>query len=332
MTKTIDVILPGLFQLPLAEFDDDFLADGLASLNQILRFAHKKANHLQDFDAIFADSLGLAEYGQLPLASAFAEKGQSPSQNLLCQATHLKPDMRNAFVVPLDQSSKTQEDISNIIKGLSSLFKDDCTITELPDGLYFMRLKHCQAPAHFPPILSVIGRKVDPYIKQSRQALPWYRLINEMQMFMHSHEVNQKRLLEGLLPINSLWCWGAGEYVMPSNPEIQCYCDDSVLGAYLSRGGVRLQALSELSESEFARNNICIDLSLLQALKMPGSEGLPLLLDRLEANLFKPLIKGVDSGQLQLRLRAGYDHDFQLSRYSSFQRWRKPNNLMLLST
>ena len=332
MTKYIDVILPGLFQLPLAELDDNFLANELPSLNQILRFARKKENHLQDFDAIFADSLGLAENSILPFASAFAEKGEPPSQILLFQATHLKPDVRNAFVVPLDKSGKTQNDISLIIKDLSSLFKDDCDITVMSDELCLMRLKHCQIPDHFPPLLAVIGRKVDPYIKQSRQALPWYQLINEMQMFMHSHEVNQRRLLEGLLPINSLWCWGAGEFVMPPNQAMQCYCDDTMLAAYASRGGLGLRALSELSESEFARENICIDLSLLRALKLPDNDDLQLLLGKLEANLFKPLIKAVGAGQLQLCLRTGYDYDYLLSRFSSLKRWRKPGNLMTVST
>ncbi len=332
MTKKIDVILPGLFHLPLAELDEYFLTNELPSLNKILRFANRKANHLQDFDTIFADSLGLSESSILPFASAFAKEGESSARILLFQTTHLKPDMRNAFVVPLDHSSKTHNDIKSIINDLSALFKGDCDITELADGLYLMRLRHCQVPNHFPPLLSVIGRKIDPYIKQSREDLPWYQLINEMQMFMHAHEVNQRRLLEGLLAINSLWCWGAGEFVMPPNQEIQCYCDDTMLTAYANRGKLGLRTLSELSQSEFARDSICIDLSLLRALKLPDNDNLQLLLGKLEANLFKPLLKGVAGGQLRLCLRAGHGYDFLLTRFSLLKRWRKSSNLVTAST
>lgn len=329
MTKPrIDVILPGLFQLPLPELNDDFLADELPALNHILRFAQRLPNRFEDFECIFADSLGLADQGILPFASAVAEVNESSSQVLLCQATHFKPDIRNAFVVPLDQLSQTQNDINSIINDLCELFKEDCDIIALKNGLYLMRLKHCEVPGHYPHILSVIGRKVDPYIKQSREHLPWYRLINEIQMFMHSHEVNQRRLLDGLLPINSLWCWGAGEFVVPPNPDIQCYCDDPVLVAYANRAGLSVKALTELTEVELSAENIYIDLCLLQALKLANNEDLQILLSSFELKVFKPLVDAARSGRIQLRLRAGYDYDYRLSRFSSLKRWRKASNLM----
>ncbi len=332
MTKFIDVIVPGLFQLPLAELDKNFLSRELPSLNQVLRFARSKESPLQDYDAIFADSLGLPQYSTLPFAAALAKENEPPSQILLFQAVHLKPDMRNAFVVPLEQSNRTREDIIIVINDLLELFKDDCDITLRPDGLCLMRLKHCQAVDRLPPVLSVIGRKVDPYIKQSRQALPWYQLINEMQMFMHSHEVNQRRLVDGLPAINSLWCWGAGEFIEPPNPDMQCYCDDSMLIAYAKKGRLGLHSLSEISRSEFARENICIDLSLLQALKLSTEDDLQILLTRLETKLFDPLVKAVRRGQLQLRLRAGHGYDYSLSRLSLLKRWRGPGNLMSVLT
>jgi len=199
MTPHIDVILPGLFQLPLPELNDEFLADELPAPNHILRFAHRLPNRFEDFERIFADSLGLSDQCVLPFASAFAEKDESSTQLLLCQAIHLKPDVRNAFVFPLDDSSQTRDDINNIINSLYQLFKEDFDISELTNGLWLMRLNHCEAPRHYPHILSVIGRKVDPYIKQSRQILPWYQLINEMQMFMHSHEVNHEAIVGGTI-------------------------------------------------------------------------------------------------------------------------------------
>ena len=50
---------------------------------------------------------------------------------------------------------------------------------------------------HYPHILSVLGKTANPFIEQSRQILPWYKLLNEIQMFMHQHEVNQQRMQRG---------------------------------------------------------------------------------------------------------------------------------------
>lgn len=330
MIPRIDVILPGLFQLPLAEFNEDFLTDELPALNHILRFAQTHTNRIQDFETLFADSLGLECEGILPLASVFLEAEQFPG--LLCRATHLKADVRNAFVIPLDQSNRTKNDTILIINDLSALFKDDCDIEALENSLWLMRLKQCNVPNHYPHILSIIGRKVDPYIQQSRQALPWYQLINEMQMFMHSHEVNQRRLIDGLLPINSLWCWGAGELVVPPNTNIQCYCDDFVLAAYANRVGLAVRPLINLSNGEYAEENIYIDLRLLQALKVPSEDDLRILLTDIELGVFKPLVKAVEAGQLQLRLRTGHGYDYRMSRFSSLKRWRKSSSLITHST
>lgn len=327
MTAHIDVILPGLFQLPLSELDEDFLANGLPALNHILRYAQRHANSLEEFEALFADSLGLVDQGILPLASAFGETGL-PLSKMLCQPTHLKADVRNAFVIPLDQSNRTKNDIILIIKDLSALFKEDCDMEALEDGLWLMRLKQCNVPNYYPHILSIIGRKVDPYIKQSRQALPWYQLINEMQMFMHSHEVNQRRLIDGLLPINSLWCWGAGELVVPPNTNIQCYCDDFVLATYANRVGLNVQPLRGSLKARYVKQNIYIDLSLLQALKSPNDDDLRILLTNIELNVFKPLVNAVAAGKLWLRLRTGHQYDYRLSRFSSLKRWRKRSNLI----
>ena len=323
MKNKLDVILPGLLALPLAELDVCFLRSALPSLNRILRFSDRQSHHLKHFENLLADSLGLAESQVLPFASAFVEADQPASNNLLFQAVHLKADMRNAFIFPLDQSARTSTDINHIIEDLSHFFKADCDITALPNQLWLMRLKHCQAPDDHPHILSVTGHELGAYIKQSRRNLPWYQLINEVQMFMHDRAVNQQRIQAGLLPINSLWCWGSGALVPPLDRAIQCYCNDSLLSAFVDRAGLPRRPLTDLLRLELAANNIYIDLSLLEALKSPQSDDWQALLCGLETNLFKPLVEAVSRGQFQFRLRTGPD-DFTMTRFSALKYWRKP--------
>ena len=327
-TGQVDLVVPGLFQLPGHELDANFLARQIPSLNRMLRFASPVSNSLVDFDSILADCLGLENSQGIPFASAFIDQ-QSAEQagNVLFRPVHLKPDMRNAFALPLEINQEIENNISIIIKDLSELFKVDCDITELGDGLWLMRLKQCRPPQHYPHYLSVVGRKVDQYIEQSRSSLPWYQLINEMQMFLHSHALNQQRLLDGKLPINSLWCWGAGEFLDPKVRHTIWYCDDEVTRRYADKAGINHQPVSAVCKSEIAGDVLVIDLSILKALKSSEASDLQALLASLETSLFSPLVRAVKTGKVSLRLRAGHETDLILSRISSLKRWRNAVSL-----
>ena len=52
-----------------------------------------------------------------------------------------------------------------------------------------------------------------------------------MQMFLHQHACNAARSRDGLLPINSLWCWGDGRATGRARPA-RWYCDDTLLSRW----------------------------------------------------------------------------------------------------
>lgn len=329
VASQVDLILPGLFNLPANELDPSLVDRQLPSLNHLLRFGHRQPNALFEMDSILSDCLGLDASRILPFASAFAgEKDVGQGNQVLCRAVHLKADVRNAFAIPLDDMEETQKDIFILINDLSKIFKQDCELSDLGDGLWLMRLNECQPPTHYPHYLSIVGHKVDQYIEQSRAALPWYQLMNEMQMFLHSHDVNQKRLLDGRLPINSLWCWGAGEFIQPQSTHTHWYCDELTLKAYAERTDIEYQPVSMVANKEAIDNSLIVDLSLLDALKSPGDQNLSKLLLRLETGLFEPLLKQVKAGQIKLQLRPGHEHDLVISSSSRYRFWKKPTNLI----
>jgi hypothetical protein len=47
-------------------------------------------------------------------------------------------------------------------------------------------------------------------LPQGKDAVRWRALGNEIQMLLHGHSLNQKRLDAGLPPVSSLWLWGGG--------------------------------------------------------------------------------------------------------------------------
>ncbi|MDG1096989.1 MAG: hypothetical protein P8N23_05160 [Methylophilaceae bacterium] len=56
----------------------------------------------------------------------------------------------------------------------------------------------------------VKNQDIADHFPQGEGALAWHQLQNEIQMLLFSHPVNQAREAQGLLVINSLWCYGLG--------------------------------------------------------------------------------------------------------------------------
>jgi hypothetical protein len=57
---------------------------------------------------------------------------------------------------------------------------------------------------------AAIGRDTSAYMPQGMEAAQWNRLLNEMQMLLFEHPINQAREMRGELPINSIWLSGGG--------------------------------------------------------------------------------------------------------------------------
>ena len=329
MRAKLDLIIPGLFDLPGDELETSFLQLELPALNHILRFGRPRATEAYDLESMLIQSMAWSGFRTLPFAQAHAGP-ESPDSNklLLCKAVHLKTDMHNMIVVPIEDNQENRNDIIIIINDLEELFKVDFDIQEVQEGIWLMHVQQCTPARHYPHYLSVVGRKADPFVEQSRQALPWYKLINEMQMFMHQHAINQNRLESGLLPINSLWFWGAGELPKSGCKNMRWFCDDELLKQFASVMGIYWARLDEVKNYDFEYGSLVIDLSILEALKLPGEVSLQALLSDLESRLFEPLVAGVRSNRMRLRLKTGSANDLILNRYSSIRRWKKAKSLL----
>ena len=63
---------------------------------------------------------------------------------------------------------------------------------------------------HTTPLDQMHGEYLTPHLPRGADARHFLKLINEVQMLMHSHPVNVKRENEGRLAVNGLWLWGGG--------------------------------------------------------------------------------------------------------------------------
>ena len=340
MSAGVQIILPGLFDLPLEELDARFIVDDLPALNRILGLSSARDNKDFTVDAMLSSALNLrtlvnrsetsgAEASGaegLAMAQACADDHQDPRRLLLAEAIHLQADMHGAIAIPISTDSTNLNDIDKIINDLKDIFKVDCNIKSIDDGRYLLQLKQFDSPTHYPHPLSIFGKSISPFIEQSREILPWYRLVNEFQMFMYQHPINQRRQLEGRLAINSLWVWGAGE-----RPALDLqplwYCDDPLLNRFASSMGLPVESCRNIVAGDDSNDAIIVDLRLLQYLKSGLDWNLGELLLDIERSILEPVLESLPRRPGPLKLRGGYHLDFELKPADRFKFWRRPGSL-----
>ena len=85
------------------------------------------------------------------------------------------------------------------------------------------------------PLSVATGRAIDPLLPQGDDALRFRTLLNELQMLLFTHPVNQAREARGGLSVNSLWLWGAAPNPLTPMSCMPIYARDSearALGAF----------------------------------------------------------------------------------------------------
>ena len=171
-------------------------------------------------DLAAAFGLALDEGADLPAGAltALADDGpRGPCLRADPACVTITPD---AAVVrnPADLAL-TEEEATALVASLNQeLFE--------PDGARLVRTAAGDwllYPATVPALRTVplegwVGADARGGLPTGADARPWQRLVNEVQMLLASHPVNQQRRIEGRLEVNTLWFWGSGD--LPPAPTV----------------------------------------------------------------------------------------------------------------
>jgi hypothetical protein len=162
------------------------------------------------------------------------------------------------------------------------------------------------------PTREMAGRDVDPHLPRA----PWPALLNEIQMALHEHPVNESREL----PVNSVWLWGAGELPRAASCEWRSVTATEPLALGLARiAGVGQRALHRTASAWLA--------------DMPEDGRHLVILDAapeaLEADWFAPLHEALKSGRIGLLSVQVPDAGltFEIARSDLRRFWRRPRAL-----
>jgi len=151
------------------------------------------------------------------------------------------------------------------------------------------------------PPLALAGRDV-ALAMPANAAL--HQLLNEAQMVLHDHPVNEAREARGEPEINSIWLWGAGRIATIDAPRWHSVSAAEPLALGLARAaGVRHRALPENAAAwlgrlpEEGRHLVVLD-ALRAPLALSEAADYHEALARLERDWFAPLLAALRDGRV----------------------------------
>jgi len=189
---------------------DQFTLGKLAApgLEWLLARARLDRQPRRAFENTLAECCGLADapFGALRLlGEGFAEAADG---HWLCaDPVHLRFHQERIVLADAGAFEIEEAEAQSLVTALNAEFADIGEFRLGDARRWYLRLN--TAVAHpVAPLSAIAGRRVDGELNGS--ALPLTRWLNEVQMFLHAHPVNEQRENTGQPAINSLWLWGGG--------------------------------------------------------------------------------------------------------------------------
>ncbi|HWU33819.1 MAG TPA: hypothetical protein VN023_01220 [Methylovorus sp.] len=153
-----------------------------------------------------------------PLAALADGLDTSADYVMFAQPVHLQL-RRDSFTIASETLGLQQAESEAFLTLLNQHFAGQ--------GLTFMASPHCHhrwyvrlqsTPAIQTTAADVaVGRDIRPLLPRGRDAAFWNAFLNEVQMLLFDHPLNQAREARGELAVSGVWVYGGG--VLPARPE-----------------------------------------------------------------------------------------------------------------
>lgn len=253
---------------------------------------------------------------------------------LRADPVHLQLRRDHLVLLGADMLAISETEAAAIIAALNRHFESDALLfaSENP-AAWLMRLPE---PPHLStsPLSDVLGRDVDPFLPKGVDAMRWNHVLNEIQMLLHNHPVNEKRELEGRLPINSVWFWGGGISPDVRRSPFASISSENQLARGLCRQTdtpfhpVPRDARSWLSTLDEEGEHLVILENLVLPSRYGDGNEWDARLKALETDWFAPLHEALREGLTLTLSDSEKGMHFELDRLDLWKFWRKNRPLL----
>ena len=219
LTMHCHLLIPGLFP-PFRPETRNALRDlSLPALATLLARGSRKMLADEGMDAWLCRSFGVEKRHDWPVAAlTLLADGGDPGGDfwLRAEPVHLQLQRDRLVLVDAGNLGITQEEANGLTVTLNEHFTDEgLSFFPTRPGHWHLRLTHPPTHLKTHSLETAIGRNIRDMLPGGPDGKRWHSLLNEIQMLLHRHPVNEAREGRGLLPVNSIWPWGGG--VLPAN-------------------------------------------------------------------------------------------------------------------
>ncbi len=288
-------------------------------------------------EAALCAALGIERQQDWPLApiTLAADGGEAGDAYWLrADPVHLRVMRDRIVLAGSDVLSLSREEADALADTIGRHFGADLSPLPLHPQRWYLRFP--EAPRLTTTPLSVaVGCDIDPLLPQGPDAMRFRSELNELQMLLHVHPVNQAREARGELPVNSLWLWGGGGLPVTCAPPGLLYAGNAeaqALGAFCN---ARVQALPEHRDAQlFGSDGVILLDALTSAGQVGDAYGWREALRELEQGWFVPLLGALRKiGPRGLRLLDPVSGKaLDLHGRDAWKLWRRPHRLISMLT
>ena len=166
----------------------------------------------------------------------------------------------------------------------------------------------------------VVGRNIRDFMPAGAHGAAVRSLMNEIQMLLHEHTVNERRARSGQAPVNSLWLWGFGALTSPRTFALPTLATDD---AWLS-GMWRLQGQQTMAVEAVDLPRATVGRDMLVALTRPPGRTPTSSLEHVDGTTLDALRGDVAQGRIRsVEIFTG-SRVVALDARSRWRFWRRP--------
>jgi hypothetical protein len=302
-----ELIVPGL--LPHGR-DAAAALDGLRlpALELLLARSRRTSGDAQSLEAWLARAFEMDEDDEIPAgALTLAATGGAASDALWMRAdpAHLRLNRDELILVPAAAFGVSSAEAEQLAETLNRHFAGELAFYPLSGERWCVRVEGIPADGlRTKSPAEVAGRDINRHLPSGEGSMRWHGLLNEIQMVLHEHPVNEAREARGEPAVNSVWLWGAGRMPEGLNATFQSVtADDALAPGFAQAAGLRHRALPPNAGDWLERlPEDGRQLVVLDTLRLPFAlgdfEGWRLRIEELEARWFAPLVAALKSGRV----------------------------------
>lgn len=284
-------------------------------------------------EAALCEALGIPRQLDWPLGPITLEADGGVAGDaywLRADPVHLQVMRDRVVLAARDAVALSREEADSLAASIGAHFGTELSPLPLHPQRWYLKLPQPPRLTTTPASVAA-GHDVEPLLPQGDDALRFRVQLNELQMLLHAHPVNQAREARGEAAVNSLWVWGGGRRPSACAASVPIYADDPDARALGRFCNARVHPVPARMNAQLLRTDGIILLDTLSCAGHHGDAcGWRESMRQLEQDWFGPIRKMLGkSGPRGLHLIDPVNGKaLQLQARDAWRFWRRPHRLI----